>query len=408
MGAIKILNSFRSKPMGALGKVGIGFSMPVNIRDFLSQSDISSDINLDSMLLENLFRVGGDGFTFLTRGLNDTYSQVVVLEDPNSEASILPVGWAFKTAMLQDGRVVIGGYDDGTGANLVYCFAAGTTNIVWTHHTPDYVLSDYIDIDVLKNGNIVLTWVDYGDDYVYFKIIDPAGNEVVTETDVSEDTAAGNGNFVLALADGGFAICFKYSTETYISIYNADGTIRVSAFEVPPDFLSGSGSDSPLAQFDNGNIITFSAFYDEAIPAHPYRSYTFDPTTGAAVDNAVYSEYINQGAAVHAAHFSSADKFALVWSASDHIYGGVINADQSMLIYDKLILSNSYPDDLLAISGGRFLMQVEANYYILNENLDIISGPTVAFTEGNGRAVRAKGSFIQRQNKFNLVSDITR
>lgn len=331
-------------------------------------------------------------YTFLTRCWGDTSTQIVVLETAGSEVALLPVGWTFKAAALPDKRVVVGGYSNDTEANLVHCFSAGTTTIDWTHHTPGYVLANWIDITVLTNGNIALVWTDYNDDYVYFKIIDSDGVEVVAETDVS-GTESSLDSFIVALQDGGFAIMWTYFdspyNRSYISIWNANGSNRVSSFEVQ-DGVSAGSTYSAIHQFsDNGRILFFSGKDD--------KSYTYNPTTGAEIDNAIFATIINQSARVHAARlYGWTDKFAMVYQYNDHTYGGIIKSDQTMEIQDKLVLSDSVAVDLIGVSNRRFLMlmystEAEGHYYILDSNLNIESGPHTAFTSGFGPSQATRG-----------------
>ncbi|RKZ10849.1 hypothetical protein DRQ25_01705 [Candidatus Fermentibacteria bacterium] len=319
-------------------------------------------------------------YTFLLYDDGDATNFGVVLEAGGSQSDLgANFSYAYRSAILPDKRVVVVGRNTSTEEVVVKCFLAGTTTEDWSYTVANHLLYTYADVCVLTNGNIVVLWGDYDDEYIYFVILDSDGGLVqgVTNADTDANTAYEDEGFdVTALADGGFFCHWMDDDEStiYGSIWNSNGTNRQAT-----TWLDGSDYDfSSAIQFASGSIVIFEM---DNKYAHFYS-----PTDLS--DVSTYNDYSSESMVdyVYSAKLST-DKIALVFEASDgNTYGSVLNDTGSKLIEDKLILSSSKPVSFMALPDGTFLMQVAGgsehgqNYYILDADLNTVSGPTAAFT----------------------------
>jgi len=320
-------------------------------------------------------------FTFLLHDAADSDSaQGVILETVGSQSDLgATFGYVFRSAMLSDQRVVVVGYDTDNSANEVRCFEAGTTTLDWSYEITGYELYIYGDICVLNNGNIVVVWGDYNDEYIYFVILNSSGGLVqgVTHADTSENEAYEDEGFsVTALEDGGFFIRWlKNGGSAYGSLWNSDGTNRQVS-----TWLEGTDDVSAAIQFASGSIVVFDIDNEYCTFYSPT-----DLTEGLAFNvftNESHYEYI------FTAKLSSwTNKIAIVFGDDSDIYGNIIDDTGTILIDDKTVLAGATPTSFMSLPNGTFLMQFRdgateysQSYYILDEDLDIVSGPTVAFT----------------------------
>ena len=80
---------------------------------------------------------------------------------------------------------------------------------------------------------------------------------------------------------------------------------------------------------------------------------------------------------------------AIVVSRSGSIRGTVITDADVYVVDDKVMLTGYYLNNFMALPNNTFLVQASAtaggpdagaNYWIFDANLDVVSGPTAAFT----------------------------
>jgi hypothetical protein len=330
---------------------------------------------------------GPSTFTFLMHNSGSTSNQGVVLETALSQSNLgADFGYAYRSAMLSDQRVVVMGYDGNNAENEVRCFEAGTTTLDWSYGITGYELYEFSDISVLNNGNIVAAWTDYSTEAPYFIILNPSGGLVQGVTDGNTDNDGSNNsypNIITPLADGGFCHTWRFgSTSTYISIWEANGSNRVAATAVeasdtylsPPIQMPTGGGGGGA-----GGIITFDV-------DNGYVSF-YNPSTG--VDIWEFVVFTNESPVyVYSDKLSSwTDRVAFVFDSGGNIYGTIMGDDGNTIVEDKLILASHAVELFLALPDGTFLMQFDnvgseygQNYYILDSTLSISSGPHVGFT----------------------------
>jgi len=343
----------------------------INLTSTVTRIFMNSELDV-TVNVQGSFKIT---FTFLVHNSGSSDMQAVVLETPGSQ-SYLGLSYSDRASMLSDQRVVICGYDG--SYNEVRCYLAGTTTLDWSYTITGYQLGYGADICVLNNGNIVAYWIEYNSDTPYFIILDSSGGLVqgVTNADTSTGGADYDDGFsIIALVDGGFCCNWRGdgSSWSYASLWNANGTVRQTKIHV-----EGNNELSPLIQFASGNIVTFDS-------GNGYAFY-YSPT-----DLSLIEDYVLVSSTTYKYYYSDklsswTDKIALVYEWNGDIYGTVLDDTGNSVVDDVLILANAAPVTLLALPNQTFLMQytnVGSNgeyYYILNANLSIISGPTLAFT----------------------------
>ncbi len=325
-------------------------------------------------------------YTFLMYNEGGGSAQAgVVLETPASQSDLSPdFIYAYRSAMLQDKRVVVIGMEEDNYYITVKCFLAGTTTLDWSYETPN-IAYEYADICVLNNGNIVAFWVDYDDETPYFVILDSSGGLVQGVTNADTTTGAGREDdsfSINALEDGGFCCKWRYGSGSGQrgSIWNSNGTVRQTMVSV-----EGSNELSPAYQMPSGGVGSISGGIIMFDASNGY-CFVYDPT-----DLSEIADYIDMGISgdyIYTSKLSTwNDKVAMVTTAIGNIYGSILKDDESLEVDDKLILSGNEVVDFFGLPDGTFLMQyVDASteygqsYYILDENLDISTGPHIAFT----------------------------
>ena len=325
-------------------------------------------------------------YTFLMYNEGGGSAQAgVVLETPASQSDLSPdFIYAYRSAMLQDKRVAVIGMEEDNYYITIKCFLAGTTTLDWSYETPN-IAYEYADICVLNNGNIVAFWVDYDDETPYFVILNSSGGLVQGVTNADTTTGAGREDdsfSVNALEDGGFCCKWRYGTGSgqRASIWNSNGTVRQTMVSV-----EGSNEYSPSYQMPSGGVGSISGGIIMFDASSGY-CFVYDPT-----DLSELADYVDIGRSVDYVYTTKLstwdDKVAMLFSANGDIRGSILKDDESLEVDDKLILSSNEVVDFIALPDGTFLMQYVddstqygQSYYILDENLDISTGPHIAIT----------------------------
>jgi hypothetical protein len=252
---------------------------------------------------------------------------------------------------------------------------------------------DYVDLSTLENGNILAVWGELTfNDYIMFAIINPSGGIVVSPTNADTNGSTNEtseGFYGVSLSDGGFVV--KYADTVgneKISIWNSDGSNRV-----PTTTYNATGTYylSAPERFGNDNIIAVQ----EAVE---FRFRIIDGTGNVIVSDlfSTGAPYVGTPTIARIDKLSTwTDQVAVVFKPnSTEILSSIIKSDGSVPVasQNNVILElglNWKPVDLLALDNGTFLLQVEEtpggtdygqNYYILDENLSVVSGPHAAFS----------------------------
>jgi len=159
---------------------------------------------------------------------------------------------AYNDQSVADGRISVKFYSV-AGTLLNTAVTANTTVGVSNYASGDY---RHIAITALSNGNYVVGWYDASPEESRFQIFSSSGATIGAEV-----TLAGAGSeyqpSVVALADGRFVITY-YGIGNAIAgqIFNADGTLAVSAFTVGTDADQGTTQNVSTAALADGRFVT--------------------------------------------------------------------------------------------------------------------------------------------------------
>jgi len=331
-------------------------------------------------------------FTFLLHAADDSSAEGVLLEVEGSQETFGDQGlsYIYRSAMQSDGRVVFPCYDGDTRI-LVKCYQAGSLTVEsWATYIAGSAHAQFSDIAILNNGNIVVSWTDNNDDEVFFAILSPEGSIIQGTTDGTNEGEYSDYThhvFVLPLEDGGFCLVWTdYYDETlmYASLWEADGTLRQAT-----TFIYGgeydTGPKSAPIQMPSGGVGVGSGLI---ITWEAINHYSGGSNTTDLSEEYSDIDYGYGGNIVYAATLPEwTDKIAHVSSQNVTVYGNINDDDINVVIDGKTILSGSgwVVNSFLALPDNTFLLQATSssdyglNYWILDANLDIVSGPTVAF-----------------------------
>jgi hypothetical protein len=302
---------------------------------------------------------------------------------------------AWKSAMLQDGRVVIAGYDQTQIA--IKCFDPVSTTQDWfTPLTGEiwHSSGEISEIIVLTNNNIVVAWADQAG-RGWLVILDSDGNVIVSKREFDGGVNASAASYsMVALPDGGFAMKYEQypggpGDWDFISIRNADGSSRVTNFYPAYEDYSAF---TKIDCFPSGNLF---------VPApNDTFVYIYDPTTGAELVNGInddqyYSSQVQGYYNIKTAKLSSwTDKIAIffgndvnkIW-ASHHID---YPAETWWEEWDKEVYSGGPGVRLIDVVplGEYFILQFKDtnsaiqgdSYIILDGSFNLVSGPHTLFT----------------------------
>ncbi len=341
--------------------------------------------------------------TFLLNVSDSSRAFGVFLEVPGSQVELYAehgISYLYRSAMLSDGRVVIPCYDGG-GPVIVKCFAAGDlTTIDWSYSISGSSYAYTSDISILSNGNILVAWVDYSSNNPSFAILDSSGASVKVMTDASPGgpgfgwvAEEENHAWITILNDGGFALTWRANSSTVVfsSLWEVDGTLRQGVTRT-----DGNYDNQPI-QMPSGGVGVASGLlgtigYDDP----SYSNWASITNLSEQFD---YVDIGQGGVITHSAKLDTwTDKVAFVYASGSNeggiIRGSILNDEHDFVIEDKIIISDTEDYkvmSLLSLPDGTFLLQatnidsaVAPNsgmfYWILDETLDIVSGPTQAFT----------------------------
>jgi len=350
-----------------------------------SRSSSSSSSSLSSSSSSTSAALPSE-LTFLLHAADSDSAEGVLLEVPASQETFGDQGlsYIYKSAMQSDGRVVFPCYDV-DGPVTVKCYEAGSlTTESWSTSITGSAYAYYSDITILNNGNIVVAWADYSTELMSFAILSPAGSILQGMTDGSSGNTMDydEDGWVIPLEDGGFCLAWRDGFY-YLSLWEANGTIRQartvteninSEPSAPGQMPFGDGTDygsGMIGQWDGANDYSF--WYNQN-----------DLTEEWTYQDLGYGGYI-----IHTAVLPSwTDKLLIIAEWNGTIRGNIMQNDLDTLLIDgKVMLSTGYTlNSVLALPDDTFLVQAISgadyglNYWIFDEDLDIVSGPTAAFT----------------------------
>jgi hypothetical protein len=129
----------------------------------------------------------------------------------------------------------------------------------------------YNEITALPDGNLVVTWSNYGKDGsgygVYMKILDASGDEVLAETRVNNHTSNSQYNqTVTPLENGSFAVVWTSTGQdggdegVYMKVYSADGAEILGETRVNDYTTSTQYLPRIVALADGGFSVTWSSY----------------------------------------------------------------------------------------------------------------------------------------------------
>ena len=364
----------------------LGSSSSSSSSSSLSSSSSSSS-SRSSSSSSSLSLTPAPNFTFLLHAADGASAEGIILgETSQVDFSGQGLSYIYRSCMQSDGRVVFPCYD-GDGRVFVKCYEAGSLTVEsWGTYITDSAYAYYSDIAILTNGNIVVAWGDYSTERAEFAILSPSGSIVqgmtngIGTSDYNDDDYE---VFIIPLEDGGFCLAWQdyYSTTTYASLWNANGTVRqartvtenVEPQNFPVQMPSGGGSyfASQIPFFDSYNDYSWWYNVTDLTEEWDYEDigYGGDYVTCAKLD-------------------TWTDRMALVAEYTGTVRGNVLKDDSTLIVDAKVILSGGYVsvNCFIPLPDGTFLLQATGasdyglNYWILDENLDIVSGPTAAFT----------------------------
>jgi len=328
----------------------------------------------------------GDPITWLMHTDGGTDSQAVILENGGSQNNIND--YAYKSDILQDGRVVIASYEPDV---TITCFEVGsTTSVSWSTELTGEVFYSYCNIKVLTNNTIAVSYVDT-DEYGKYAILDSDGNILYGPLRYDGN----NGSYeeydsMIALPDGGFAIIYDQypGTDTdWIAIRNADGTSRA---DVEPSYADYRDGANQINVFPDGIIARFMDNTSDL------GLYTFNPTTGVEIlSGADKWSTVCTGYFIKSAALSTwTDKLAVFFrgpgdgSSGGSIYGTIIHSDGTHPdVYDKVVYTRYFSSGLVNVidvvvnQDDQFILHFEDSgttagdgekYLVLDSNLDVV------------------------------------
>jgi len=301
------------------------------------------------------------------------------------------MSYVWRSAMLSDGRVVISGYD-GNGPVVVKCYEAGQLiTESWSTTIVGSALAYHSDVARLSNGNIVVTWIDNDDDVDYFSILDPDGGVVkaMTVGGNAGDASYDQESFVEPLDDGGFLLYWRaYSgSYTWASLWEADGTVRQAATRIDENQeWNNVTTQMPTAggSYYGGMVVFWDAYNGSAF---------WYNTTDLGEEWSYELFYYGGDFMISAKLPQWTDRIATVYEYNGTIRGSIVTAGDDDPVEDYIIVSSMDSlNGFIALANNTFILQATSssdegmNYWILDTDLSVISGPVAAFTGLTGPA----------------------
>lgn len=332
--------------------------------------------------------------TFLLHASDYDDPQGVLLEIPASQTDFTAQGleYIYRSTMQSDGRVVIPCYD-GDGPVIVKCYEAGSlTSESWSTSITGSSLYYFVDVAILNNGNLVFSWVDYDDDVPYFAILSPEGAILTSMTDARAgtqvlDADADYNVYAIPLEDGGFLLTWKYYSydEICASVWEANGTNRQSA----SDFFTGADEavNAETAQMPtDGSPTYFSGLFPVFDTINGY-GYWYNVTDLSEEYDFEGFDYYGDFTICRVLPQWATDAKMAVFISDGDVLGTIVNDDGTFDFERKTLLSGTYIlNSVIVLPDNTFLVQATStsdyglNYWIFDDNLDLVSGPTAAFT----------------------------
>jgi len=351
-----------------------------------SLSSSSSSSSTSTALPSNL--------TFLIHASDYDDPEGVLLEVPGSQETFADQGlsYIYRSTMQADGRVVLPCYD-GNGPVIAKCYEAGSlTTESWSTSIVGSSLYYFVDVAILNNGNLVFSWVDYDDDVPYFAILSPEGAILTSMTDARAgtqllDADSGYNVYVIPLEDGGFLLTWKYYSYTEIcaSLWEANGTNRESA----QDFYTG---DYEAVNAETAQMLTdaspsyLSGQFPVFDTVYGYGWWYNVTDLGEEWDYEGTDYYGDSSISRVLPMWATDSKIAVVIQSGSSIVGTIVDDIGNFDFERKAMLSGYVLNSVNVLSDNTFLIQATSvsdyglNYWIFDENLDYVSGPTAAFT----------------------------
>jgi hypothetical protein len=334
---------------------------------------------------------------FLFHASGDDDSQAITLDGqlaPGVQSDFATDGlsYCYRSAMLDNGKVVVAGYD-GNGPVMVNCYAEGsTTDISWSYTIIGSAYGYSSECCILNNGNIVVFWPDYNSDRPSFVILDPNGGLIqdITDADpsVSYDVNSDEPVHVLALADGGF-YCYWMEDDTYPagSVWNENGIQRVDH-----DYYEDDIEPSAPIQMPTGGGGIYAGWFVISDSYGNNSLTVVDPTNMANTVRDIatggiegYPEWVYM-----ASPPAWTDRIVVIWNHGSVIKYMIVD-DEGNTIDGSHELFTGIIYDLIQLPDGNLLMpyfdtgsEYGQSFYILdtsiNTEITIKSGPHTGFT----------------------------
>ena len=316
------------------------------------------------------------------------------------------VGYSRMT-LLDNGDVVIG-YFNITNSQLSTITINPTTGAVGTIY--DLSISSIaernknIDLEVLSNGNIVITYTDGVDDNLYFQVRSSDNStSVLGPTQVTSGSELPHDPVIVTLNDGGFVLFWGQneasSRGVFGRVYNSDGTARTGIITID-DSSSNANLEVDAMQLDNGNIAfsysdpSANTIYDVILDPDtltPAPLYPSDPTINA--DSLQGNIAAGDDVQLSEMALLSDGNYIIIWTDNDTvdtIYAQVRDADGNN-VGAKLDLGTPSDSDILqlkilALSSGGFALSYAARVGDTDDSLyvrmyDNSGSPTSAALE---------------------------
>jgi len=364
--------------------------------DTITVADAAAS-NSPQTIAVDLTITGGapSSYTFLTHASDYDDPQGVILEVPGSQTDFTAQGleYIYRGTVQSDGRVVIPCYD-GNGPVVIKCYEAGSlTSESWSTSITGSSLYYFVDVAILNNGNLVFAWADYGDDNPNFAILSPEGTILQGMTDArggSSSTYRADADYnviITTLEDGGFLLTWKFYsyTETAASLWNANGTNR----EPAADFFGGDDeavNAEPAQMLTDASPSYLSGQFPIFDTENGYGFWYNVTDLGEEWDYEGYDYYGDFTVCRVLPKWSTDAKMAVFISDGD-ILGTIVDDVGNFDFERKTLLSGSYIlNSVIVLPNDTFLVQATStsdyglNYWIFDEDLDYVSGPTAAFT----------------------------
>ncbi|MBB1248342.1 hypothetical protein [Rhizobium sp. G21] len=313
-------------------------------------------------------------------------------------------GWtSVETTALDNGGFAVVWTDFTTGKVKLATYSAdGVSDVVVDvgDATSSQSYYSYNEINALPDGNLVVTWSNYGKDGsgygVYMKILDASGDEVLAETRVNDYTSGQQSNQkVTPLENGSFAVVWTSNGQdgsnegVYLKVYSADGVEILGETRVNDYTASTQYLPRIVALADGGFSVTWSSYEQDG---SSYGVYTkvYDDNGEVVLGETKVNDTTEGHQDWSNVTPLAKGGFVTTWMSYDsysnyEIYGKQFAADGTTVTAEFQVSSGSngydiYPS-VLALSNGGYAIA----WYSLDNSSNWI--PTVQVYDEDGNAI---------------------